>query len=131
MPPAVPPPSLVSEPPRPTDVQAAQPVSSEWRMTRDRYQLCCKFFNKLAVDVGGVSMVLGPAAAAFLEKSGLAKPVIARILELADIDGDCKLDRDEFVVAHHLTIAISKDGMPEPSSLPRYLIPKSKRKPTL
>merc|ERR1712107_341842 len=102
--------------------------SRTWKINKERYALCFKFFQKLSKeDINGNRYVQGGQAADFLIKSGLQKPVIARILELSDMDKDCKLDRDEWVVAHHLTICISKEDMPCPSKLQDYLIPKGKR----
>ena len=69
----------------------------------------------------------GRDTANFLTQSGLEKPVIASILELADLDGDSMFDRDEFALAMHLALCISKRGMPLPETLPAYMIPKSKR----
>mmetsp|Transcript_16858 Transcript_16858/g.32904 ORF Transcript_16858/g.32904 Transcript_16858/m.32904 type:complete len:680 (-) Transcript_16858:439-2478(-) len=99
----------------------------KWPVTKERYNLCCRNFDKYAENDPDGSFVKGKTASEFLLRSQLSKATIARILELADIDGDRRLDRDEFVVAHHLAISISREGMPEPSVLPDYLIPKTKK----
>eukprot|EP00511_Aplanochytrium_stocchinoi_P011426 CAMPEP_0204862492 /NCGR_PEP_ID=MMETSP1348-20121228/2561_1 /ASSEMBLY_ACC=CAM_ASM_000700 /TAXON_ID=215587 /ORGANISM="Aplanochytrium stocchinoi, Strain GSBS06" /LENGTH=503 /DNA_ID=CAMNT_0052012459 /DNA_START=150 /DNA_END=1661 /DNA_ORIENTATION=+ len=100
---------------------------SSWKIDKGRFTFCVGWFMKLAKpDASGRAMVAGRDAAEFILKSGLRKDVVARILELSDIDGDKMFDRDEFVVAHHLAISIKK-GMPEPKTLPEYLIPASKR----
>mmetsp|Transcript_15903 Transcript_15903/g.28313 ORF Transcript_15903/g.28313 Transcript_15903/m.28313 type:complete len:635 (-) Transcript_15903:576-2480(-) len=98
-----------------------------FKITKERVALCLKYFEKHAVDEGGKRAVPGRSAANFLLKSGLDKQTVVKILELSDIDGDLKLDRDEYIVAHHLTICISKEGMQLPARLPDYLIPKSKQ----
>lgn len=66
--------------------------------------------------------------ATFLVQSGLPRPTIARILELSDLDLDKRFDRDEFAIAMHLSLCVSKRKMPLPDTLPPYLIPKSKRR---
>jgi len=84
-----------------------------WKINKERYGLCYKYFVKLSQqDADGSRYVKGRDAAEFLLKSGLTKATIARILQMADLDNDQRLDRDEFVVAHHLAICISKEQMP-------------------
>jgi len=121
-----------SQPPAPVAARSTGGNSAMggkvWKINKERFELCFKFFMKFSEELeDGRRVVKGKSAGEFLLRSKLSKPVIARILELADIDKDGQLDRDEFVVAHHLAICISKEGMPEPSSLPSYLIPKTKR----
>ena len=61
-------------------------------------------------------------------KSGLEKPILSQIWKLSDIDGDTKLDKDEFSVAMHLVVGASKKGRPVPTGgLPAELVPVSKR----
>ena len=73
------------------------------------------------------AFVVGRVMATFLVQSGLERKVVAYILEMADLDKDGKFDRDEFVVAMHLAVCVSKRGMPVPKQLPPYLIPNSKK----
>ncbi len=61
-------------------------------------------------------------------KSGLEKPILSQIWKLSDIDGDARLDKDEFSVAMHLVVGASKKGRPVPmGGLPIDLVPFSKR----
>lgn len=104
-----------------------QSESTEWRIDQSRFNLCVEWFKKLAkINARGEARVSGRDVAEFILKSGLDKGVVARILELSDMDRDKEFDRDEFVVAHHLAICI-RNGMPEPVQLPAYLVPPSKR----
>jgi hypothetical protein len=120
------PPPLLS--PGSNRMSAPKPPLRTWKINKERYALCYKFFLKLAEDsLNGQKLVKGEKAADFLLKSGLDKPSVARILSLSDMDQDRMLDRDEWVVAHHLTICIAKEDMPLPSKLPEYLVPKGKR----
>ena len=48
------------------------------------------------------------AGAALLSRSGLPKPQLARAWALADVDGDGRLSRGEFVVAFHLVKLAAK-----------------------
>jgi len=109
-------------PPNQNNKQKTYPISKE------RYQFCYKFFCKHAVELeSGAKIVSGKVAAEFLVKSKLPRDTVARILELSDLDKDSYLVADEFVIAHHLALCISREGMPEPSVLPPYLYPKYKR----
>uniref|UniRef100_A0A7S2RRB5 Calmodulin n=1 Tax=Mucochytrium quahogii TaxID=96639 RepID=A0A7S2RRB5_9STRA len=123
---------LVNEqkpPPPPVRTVSKKQPTKEWRITKEKYQFYFRFFEKLSeLDPHtGTRYVRGGDAARFLEKSGLSRRTIAHILELADMDNDQRLDRDEFIVAHHLGMCISREDMPEPATLPEYLIPKTKR----
>ena len=101
--------------------------TNSWKIDQERFDFCVDWFKKLAkVGISGDLRVSGKDVAGFLLKSGLDKGIVARILELSDMDRDKEFDMEEFVVAHHLAICI-KNGMPEPEELPSYLIPPSKR----
>ena len=94
-------------------------------MTGEAFQKYCAFFDSQPKD--GYGRVAGRDCAQFLIQSGLPKPAIAQVLELSDMDKDTFFDRDEFCIATHLALCISKRGMPLPSVLPAYLVPKSKK----
>lgn len=111
--------------PPPAPKPSSGPPPSNWIVTADAYQKYVAFFESLPRDDRG--MAAGRDVANFLVQSGLPKPSIARILELSDLDGDKMFDRDEFALAMHLALCVSKRGMPLFDALPGYLIPKSKK----
>ncbi|KAK4198877.1 hypothetical protein QBC40DRAFT_307913 [Triangularia verruculosa] len=57
-------------------------------------------FDRL--DAGGTGVISGEQASLFLNNSKLSADVLGWIWELADIDGDGYLDKDEFAMAMHL-----------------------------
>lgn len=59
-------------------------------------------------------------------KSKLPSNVLGKIWNLADVDGDGVLDRDEFALSMHL-IDIKLKGHELPDKLPEHLIPPSKK----
>jgi len=107
------------------DIGNMDPVTRGWVVTAEAYQKYVGFFDMQPKDPMG--RVLGRDCAQFLVQSSLAKPTIALILELSDLDKDGCFDRDEFCIATHLALCISKRGMPVPQALPRFLVPSSKK----
>ena len=71
-------------------------------------------------------LVSGMAVRPVLERSNLPVDVLRHVWNLSDIDRDGCLDADEFAVAMHLARE-STNGKQLPASLPRELIPPSKR----
>jgi epidermal growth factor receptor substrate 15 len=71
-------------------------------------------------------IITGKKARKVLMKTGLSQDVLGKIWELADIDSDGNLDRDEFAVAMHL-IRSCMSGKDAPDTLPADLMPPSKR----
>jgi len=108
-----------------TRAQDEEEPKPEWKVTGEAYSKYAQYFETMAKDVYG--RATGRDVAQFLTQSGLNKPVIAGILELADIDRDTMFDCDEFAVAMHLALIISKRGFALPDRLPLWLVPKSKR----
>nr|XP_018912423.1 PREDICTED: EH domain-containing protein 1-like [Bemisia tabaci] len=72
--------------------------------------------NKIVVSVAREEMM----------KSKLPSNVLGKIWNLADVDGDGVLDRDEFALSMHL-IDIKLKGHELPDKLPEHLIPPSKK----
>jgi hypothetical protein len=66
--------------------------------------------------------LIGPEARDFFASSGLDMGILRTIWLLADIDGDNRLDRDEFAIAAHLTRKV-RTGAALPSTLPSILRP--------
>ncbi|KAK0667053.1 hypothetical protein QBC41DRAFT_324755 [Cercophora samala] len=60
----------------------------------------CRVFDQ--IDVDGKGVISGEEASLFLKNSRLPDLVLGQIWELADVDGDGYLDKDEFAIAMHL-----------------------------
>lgn len=63
-------------------------------------------------------------------KTKLPNSVLSKIWKLSDVDDDGVLDSDEFALALYL-IKIKLEGAELPSTLPKHLIPPSKRNETI
>lgn len=80
------------------------------------------------VDTAKVGLITGDQAVAFFMKAQLPEEVLAQIWDLADIDADGQLNRDEFAVAMYL-VRLQRSGKePLPQVLPPALIPPSMRR---
>jgi hypothetical protein len=120
---AAPPPQ--SYPPAPQPVAAlGDPIANKWNVTPDLLIKYQGFFAQEPKDPAG--RIPGREMAKFLEQSGLERGMIVRILELSDLDRDTCFDQDEFALAMHVALCVSKRGMPLPTRLPDWLIPPSK-----
>ena len=75
---------------------------------------------------GQEGLVSGGGARDVLLESGLDVGMLRTIWDLADIDKDGFLDKDEFAVAMYL-ITSCKSGKPCPTTLPPGVVPPSKR----
>jgi hypothetical protein len=81
-------------------------------------------FNKFPLTDGKVQ---GQDVMQHMMASGLLESVLRKVWGLSDIDGDGKLDLDEFCVASFLIDAKKKNVIDEiPTSLPDRLIPPTK-----
>ena len=97
--------------------------SSPWnvdRATRDKY---VGLFKGLQLD--GEGELPGGTAVAFLSKSGLNRQTLKRIWDLCDVDGNGKLNENEFVCAFHMSVCVSKRGLSLPNTLPSEMLPAS------
>jgi epidermal growth factor receptor substrate 15 len=79
------------------------------------------------VDTLGRGFITGEQAVQFFVESGLPEDVLAGIWDLADINSEGQLNRDEFAVAMYLIRQQRKPGTPLPATLPPNLIPPSMR----
>ncbi|TDH67979.1 hypothetical protein CCR75_003465 [Bremia lactucae] len=76
-------------------------------------------FRKYDTDRDG--LLMGGEAVALFQMSGLDRNVLRDIWAMADITQDSKLNLQEFYVAMHLIVCVSKRGLPMPPSLPPEL----------
>ena len=100
--------------------QAAPPQDeSVWAQTpesRAKYESVFKASNK---DPDG--LLSGREAVQIFGKSGMDRASLKKIWELADVDKDGKLDIEEFCVAFHLIICVTKRKLAIPDHLPAPL----------
>lgn len=95
-----------------------------WVITPEEKARYDESFNALGPTADDI--ITGKKARKVLMKTGLSQDVLGKIWELADIDSDGNLDRDEFAVAMHL-IRSCIGGKPAPDTLPADHMPPSKR----
>lgn len=80
------------------------------------------------VDTAKAGVITGDQAVAFFMKAQLPEEVLAQIWDLADIDADGQLTREEFAVAMYL-VRLQRSGKePLPQALPPALIPPNMRR---
>ncbi|CAJ0582457.1 unnamed protein product, partial [Mesorhabditis spiculigera] len=94
----------------------------EWVVNKERTQFD-NTFDSLGPENGYLS---GRIAKEHMVKSKLPNSVLGKVWKLSDIDGDGRLDADEFALANYL-INLKLEGHELPSELPKHLIPPSKR----
>ncbi|XP_025925484.1 EH domain-containing protein 2 [Apteryx rowi] len=103
--------------------EAAAAAGDEWVVTKDKPKYDEIFYTLAAAD-GKVS---GRRARGWMLGSRLPSSVLGRIWQLSDVDGDGRLDHEEFALASHL-IGAKLEGRGLPADLPRRLVPPSKRR---
>ncbi|KAF2640874.1 hypothetical protein P280DRAFT_490263 [Massarina eburnea CBS 473.64] len=103
-----------------------QPTGGDWLISPQEKTSYDNLFNK--VDPSGRGFITGDQAVHFFSDSGLPEDVLAGIWDLADINSEGQLSRDEFAVAMYLIRQQRKqDRTALPTSLPPSLIPPSMR----
>ncbi|KAK8151964.1 hypothetical protein BC567DRAFT_268064 [Phyllosticta citribraziliensis] len=121
---------LPVRPPFATPPQSAQQTGNDWVITPQEKAQYDQLFTK--VDAAGSGFITGEQAVLFFSDSGLPEDVLAAIWDLADINSEGRLNRDEFAVAMHLI----RQQRPKPgvqflpSALPPNLVPPSMRSQT-
>ncbi|OKL57080.1 hypothetical protein UA08_07672 [Talaromyces atroroseus] len=106
---------------------SAQSTGTEWLISP---QEKAQFDNIFAtVDTTKAGIISGDQAVAFFTNAQLPEDVLAQIWDLADIDADGQLTRDEFAVAMYLVRQQRSKKEPLPATLPPALIPPSMRRP--
>lgn len=113
--------------PPPMSVQTTGP---QWLITPQEKAKYDQFFN--TVDTQRRGIVTGEQAVRFFSDSGLPEDTLASVWDLADINSEGQLTKDEFAVAMYL---IRQQRMPNaaplPAFLPPALVPPSLRKQNL
>ncbi|KAI8943534.1 hypothetical protein NX059_001530 [Plenodomus lindquistii] len=104
--------------------QSVQATGSEWLISPQEKASYDNLFK--GVDTLGRGFITGDQAVRFFSDSGLPEDVLAGIWDLADINSEGQLSKDEFAVAMYL-IRQQRKGDPLPTTLPPSLIPPSLR----
>lgn len=105
---------------------SAQPAGSDWLISPQEKASYDNLFK--GVDTMGRGFITGDQAVRFFSDSGLPEDVLAGIWDLADINSEGQLSKDEFAVAMYL-IRQQRKGDQLPTTLPPSLIPPSLRTP--
>lgn len=104
--------------------QQPQTTGSNWLITPQEKARFDQFFS--SIDAGRTGYLSGDQAVKFFSDSGLPEDTLASIWDLADINSEGQLSRDEFAVAMYL-IGQQRRGAPLPAFLPPLLVPPSMR----
>ena len=108
-------------------VQSAQTTGPHWLITAADKAKYDQYFN--TIDPQGRGAITGDQAVNFFSNSRLSDELLAQIWDLADINGEGQLNKDEFAVAMYL---IQQQRIPNagplPAFLPPALLPPSMRK---
>lgn len=116
--------SPLSRPPFGAPTQQSQATGSDWLISQQEKASYDNLFN--GVDKSGRGFITGDQAVRFFSDSGLPEDVLAGIWDLADINSEGQLSKDEFAVAMYL-IRQQRKGDQLPTTLPPSLIPPSLR----
>ncbi|KAI4762880.1 hypothetical protein E4T52_05114 [Aureobasidium sp. EXF-3400] len=103
---------------------APQTTGPAWLIAPSEKAKYDQFFS--SIDTANNGHLSGEQAVKFFSDSGLPEDTLASIWDLADINSEGQLNRDEFAVAMYL-IRQQRSGAPLPAFLPPALIPPSMR----
>ncbi|KAL4884381.1 hypothetical protein BJY04DRAFT_215349 [Aspergillus karnatakaensis] len=106
---------------------SAQSTGGEWLISPQEKLQFDNYFN--TVDTTKSGLISGDQAVSFFTKAQLPEETLAQIWDLADIDADGQLTRDEFAVAMYLIRQQFTNKGIVPQTLPPALIPPSMRRP--
>ena len=104
--------------PSPPPPVAAQMTGAHWLITQQEKAKYDQFFA--SIDPQGRGIVTGEQAVRFFSDSRLPEDTLATIWDLADINSEGLLNKDEFAVAMYL---IRAQRAPNPAPLPAFLPP--------
>ncbi|KAK6004192.1 hypothetical protein QM012_009042 [Aureobasidium pullulans] len=108
----------------PPPAVAAQTTGPTWLIAPPEKAKYDQFFS--SIDTANNGYLSGEQAVKFFSDSGLPEDTLASIWDLADINSEGQLNRDEFAVAMYL-IRQQRSGAPLPAFLPPALVPPSMR----
>ncbi|CAH0478315.1 unnamed protein product [Peronospora belbahrii] len=102
-------------------LHSQQPLSSGtmYGLTIEDKHKYDAIFQQYDTDQDG--FLMGPEAVALFQLSGLDRNILRDIWSMADVTQDSKLSIQEFYVAMHLIVCLSKRGLPMPPTFPREL----------
>lgn len=106
----------------------AQSTGGDWLITPAEKAQFDTIFG--TIDTAKLGVITGDQAVGFFMKAQLPEEVLAQIWDLADIDADGQLTKDEFAVAMYLVRSQRTGKEPLPQTLPPALVPPSMRRPT-
>ena len=98
--------------------QSAQTTGVSWLITQQEKAQYDRFFA--TIDTGHAGIINGEQAVRFFSDSRLPEDTLASIWDLADMNSEGQLNRDEFAVAMYL---IKQQRAPNPPDLPAFLPP--------
>ncbi|CAG8378853.1 unnamed protein product [Penicillium salamii] len=105
---------------------SAQVTGGDWLVTPPEKAQYDAIFE--TVDTAKLGLITGDQAVSFFMKAQLPEETLAQIWDLADIDADGQLSRDEFAVAMYL-VRLQRSGKEQlPQVVPPALIPPSMRR---
>ncbi|GLB15193.1 hypothetical protein AtubIFM61612_005006 [Aspergillus tubingensis] len=106
---------------------SAQATGGDWLISPQEKVMFDNIFA--TVDTAKAGSISGDQAVAFFLGAQLPEETLAQIWDLADIDADGQLTKDEFAVAMYL-VRLTRSGKEAlPQTLPPALIPPSMRRP--
>ncbi|KAK2789300.1 hypothetical protein FQN53_002142 [Emmonsiellopsis sp. PD_33] len=117
--------SPLNRPPQFQSTVSVQSTGSDWTITPQEKAHFDTVFA--TVDKGKLGYITGDQAVEFLTNSQLPEETLASIWDLADIDRDGQLSKEEFAVAMYLVRQQHTTREPLPHALPLALIPPSMR----
>jgi epidermal growth factor receptor substrate 15 len=106
---------------------SAQPTGLDWLIAPHEKAHFDTIFQ--TVDSAKIGKINGDQAVTFFMNAQLPEETLAQIWDLADIDADGQLTKDEFAVAMYLVRQQRSGKEPLPQALPPALIPPSMRRP--
>ncbi|UCK58567.1 hypothetical protein AFCA_001418 [Aspergillus flavus] len=106
---------------------SAQSTGADWLITPHEKSQFDSIFS--TVDSAKLGKITGDQAVTFFMNAQLPEETLAQIWDLADIDADGQLTKDEFAVAMYLVRQVRSGKEPLPQVLPPALIPPSMRRP--